>query len=129
MTSCLLIANFDFINWFYWTLWWQQCSYVPTLATPFSMSPFSRNSSISSEQSRQPFSQQTNSISIGRGIGIQIRIINGKCYYDVHVNITKVILYLNETAVVRTLIWYIIMLMKFAISVTNCQCHIFLQNQ
>ncbi len=78
---CILtVQDFDFINWFYWAQWWQQCSYfVPPQM--YSQAPQSVGSPVTSVSGfpgspGNSHTPQPNGL-MNPGIGIQIRIING----------------------------------------------------
>lgn len=77
--------QFDFVNWFYWAMWWQQCSYYipPTFwmqQQPTSFLPSQANMGFPHGTTEYPMANR-NSTAIPR-IGIQIGVLSGK-YYDV----------------------------------------------
>ena len=72
--------HFDFVNWFYWAIWWQQCSYInPHYLTGFDIQPGVVPNQLAANTT-WPRDGHQNVPNPLAGIGIQIRIISGE--YD-----------------------------------------------
>lgn len=77
--------KFDFVNWFYWAVWWQQCCYY---TSPYweGNPPSNASSSGGNFTNNQHQIYNTGNVPSTSGLGIQIRIITGEyiLYNELH---------------------------------------------